>query len=60
MSMNKILLYVNVALILTVSVLSYWLNNVREEKNAWLIIRKLSSLMWIIIKQNRVKVLLLF
>ena len=32
MSMNKILLYVNVALILTVSVLSYWLNNVREEK----------------------------
>lgn len=26
------LLYVNVALILTVSVLSYWLNNVREEK----------------------------
>ncbi|MDC2194947.1 hypothetical protein PO081_16830 [Bacteroides thetaiotaomicron] len=30
--MNKILLYVNVALILTVSVLSYWLNNVREEK----------------------------
>lgn len=32
MSMKKILLYVNVALILTVSVLSYWLNNVREEK----------------------------
>lgn len=32
MSMNKILLYVNVALILTISVLSYWLNNVREEK----------------------------
>lgn len=32
MSMNKILLYVNVALILIVSVLSYWLNNVREEK----------------------------
>lgn len=32
MSMNKILLYVNMALILTVSVLSYWLNNVREEK----------------------------
>lgn len=30
--MKKILLYVNVALILTVSVLSYWLNNVREEK----------------------------
>jgi hypothetical protein len=32
MRMKKILLYVNVALILTVSVLSYWLNNVREEK----------------------------
>lgn len=32
MSMKKILLYVNVALILTVSVLSYWLNSVREEK----------------------------
>lgn len=32
MSMKKILLYVNVALILTVSVLPYWLNNVREEK----------------------------
>lgn len=30
--MKKILLYVNVALILTVSVLSCWLNNVREEK----------------------------
>lgn len=30
--MKKILLYVNVALILTVSVLSYWLNSVREEK----------------------------
>lgn len=30
--MKKILLYVNVALVLTVSVLSCWLNNVREEK----------------------------
>lgn len=30
--MKKILLYVNVALILTVLVLSYWLNSVREEK----------------------------